>query len=130
MNYNFLFNIEKDDYKVTSKVVTKKVTYGTIKRVIISNPAGSVGTSHLQVYFHEFQIFPLNKGEWYSGEKIKVDFDADYELYTAPYELKFKGLNTGLYNHAFYINISIMREDLGREGGGDVKGLTGMEGKI
>lgn len=130
MNYNWDFSIPITATKSSPKIALKRVTYGTIKRVIISNPAGSVGKSGLQVYFHEFQLFPLNKGAWYSGEKLYVSFEDNYCLYTSPYELKFKGYNEStLYSHAFNINVTIMREDLsGREG--VLPQLSGMVGEI
>ena len=129
MNYNWRFSIPETKYTASNPYEqTKKVTHGRIRHVAISNPAGSVGKSHLQIFFHEFQVYPLNKGQWYEGEKIKVDFDDDYPLYSAPYELKFKGYNeSSQYAHAFYINVTILREEgeLPGEVGKDLVGLVG-----
>lgn len=130
MNYNWKFTIPEDTEENLPYVKTKKVTYGTIRKLSISNPAGSVGKSHLRIFYHEWQIYPLNKGESYEGEKMSISFEDNYKLHTTPFELKFKGWNESLlYSHAFYINIVILREE-GEEKGREVPDLVGMEGEV
>ena len=130
MNFNWKFEIPKETDEELPYVKTKKLTYGRIKKVTISNPAGSVGKSHLRIFYHEWQLYPITKGEWYEGEKITVSFEDNYLLFTPPYELKFKGYNTStLYTHAFYINMEIMRKEAIGEIG-ETHQLKGMEGEI
>jgi len=130
MNYNWKFEIPKETEEDLPYIKTKKVTLGVIKKVIISNPSGSVGKSHLRIFYHEHQVYPLNKGEWYEGEKIHIGFEDNYRLYSQPYELKFKGWNSSsLYAHSFYINIAILREE-GEGEGGEIPSLVGLEGEI
>lgn len=130
MNYNWKFEIPKETEENSPYIETKKLTYGRIKHVTISNPSGSVGKSHLRIFYHEWQLYPISNGEWYEGEKIHVSFEDNYLLFTQPYELKFKGYNTSiLYTHGFYINIALMREETIGEIG-EAPQLKGMEGEI
>ena len=130
MNYNWNFEIPKETEEDLPYVKTKKVTYGMITKVTISNPAGSVGKSHLRIFYHEFQLYPLNKGEWYEGEKLHVSFEDYQPIYIAPFELKFKGWNEStLYPHAFHINMVFLREEPS-DRGGEIPLLDGMEGEI
>lgn len=130
MNYHWKFEIPKETEEDLPYVKTKKVTYGTITKVTINNPAGSVGKSHLRIFYHEWQLYPISKGEWYEGEKINVSFEDYQPLYTAPFELKFKGWNESLsYTHAFHINMVILREAY-REREGEIPRFVGMEGEV
>lgn len=87
---------------------------GRIKHVDVFIPAGHAGTAHLQLLYHEVQIYPLNRGGSYLGDNIPVSFSDDFALDSSPYEFKAIGWNTDTVNsHAFLVGIEVERSDEG-----------------
>lgn len=117
MNFDFEISIpaEKEESDPTELVM--KMTYGVITHVIITNPAGARGLSHLKIFYHEFQLYPLNTAGNYHGDQMHVEFNEYQPLVVVPYHLKAKGWNTDeTYLHRFTMNFTVLRpEEMGRE---------------
>jgi len=91
---------------------TLLLSAGVITHIDIAIPAGHAGTAHLQLLYHEFQLYPLSRGEDYRGDDHVFPFDDRFELTAAPFELKAKGWNTDTDNdHRFLIGITVLRQE-------------------
>ena len=109
MNYNYLFEIDKNTLESTPKEEVHKLTYGIIIKVIIHVLSGHAGLTRLKILYHEHQIYPLNSDSYYTGDGLKISFE-DYQLITVePYELKFVGVNEDTdNNHSFLLNFTVL----------------------
>lgn len=84
------------------------LSYGEIRRVEITIPSGHKGKAHLQLLDHEFQIYPLSRGEDYHGDGCQVIFGDQYLLEGGQYSLKARGWNTDTANdHSFLVGIDV-----------------------
>jgi len=112
MNYNFDFQIPKNTPEADPYTEILKVTKGVVQHVVIIIPNGHVGLAHFQLFYHEAQLYPLNREASYSGNNSKIEFDEYQPLLVAPYELKALGWNSSVnFSHSFQINITILRPD-------------------
>lgn len=84
------------------------LTYGEIVNANIIIPTGHKGKAHLVLLYHEFQIFPLSRGEDYHGDGCPIDLGGGIALDSEPYQLKARGWNTDtVSDHAFLIGIDV-----------------------
>jgi hypothetical protein len=115
VHFFFEVLIPKNTTQAAPYKVPLPLSAGVITRVEISIPAGHAGTAHLQVLYHEFQLYPLSRGENYHGDDSESGFDDLFEMTAAPYELRAIGWNTDTVNdHRFLIGITVLRpEQLG-----------------
>lgn len=115
MNYDYSINIPANRPKINPYTQKLKLTYGVITRVIIIIPHGHTGLAHLQLLYHEFQMYPLNPGAAYHGSGVPIGFDERQAIFVTPFEFKARGWNTDdTYDHEFIVNITMMRpEDVG-----------------
>lgn len=96
---------EAQPYK---KILPLTAGYITAMQIII--PVGHAGTAHLQIFYHEFQLYPLSRGENYHGDDMDLSF-ADRQAITAePFELKAVGWNSDEdYDHRFLVSVEVLR---------------------
>ena len=115
MNYDFSIMVPAGTVKINPHTQKLKLTYGVITRVMILIPQGHRGLAHLQLLYHEFQMYPLNPGGDYHGSGVPVGFDERQVIFVTPFEFKARGWNLDdTYEHEFIVNITMMRpEDVG-----------------
>ena len=120
MNYFYEVSIPANTAQVLPYTKVLQLTAGTITRVSIIIPAGHQAEAHLKLLHHEFQIYPLSRGEDYHGDDTKIDFQDAFSLDGEPFALKAVGWNTDTVNaHAFLISLEVTREGLeDRQNGG------------
>jgi hypothetical protein len=100
------------------------LSYGVITGMEIVIPTGHAGKAHLQLLFHEFQLYPLSRGENFHGDGVPIPFTDRFFLDSAPYELKARGWNSDdNYPHVFLVGIEILLpEQIGIQ-----TGTTGLD---
>jgi len=115
MNYDFSITVPANTAKINPKTEIWKITYGVITRVIITIPPGHQGLGHLQLLYHEFQIYPLNPGGDYHGGGLPLAFDERQPIFVTPYALKARAWNEDeTYEHEFIVNLTVLYpEDIG-----------------
>jgi len=98
------------DTKATSpKTQILKLSAGVITKIEIKFARGCHGMVGVRLKHHEFQLVPLTKGEWVTGDDESVAFDEYFELKTTPYALKFEGCSPNtLYNHTLTVRITVL----------------------
>lgn len=88
---------------------TLKLTKGVIVRCDVKYPAGCHGLVKARLFYHTFQLIPLNKGEYITGDDETVPTETYFELAAAPYSLKFEGSSPGTtYDHVITVRITIV----------------------
>jgi hypothetical protein len=103
------------------------LSYGVITGMLVIIPTGHAGKAHLQLFNHEFMIYPLSRGEDYHGDGVSIPWEDRYELFTEPFELKARGWNTDTANkHAFQVFVNVLLpEQIGMQNG--TVGLTDLQ---
>ena len=116
MNFFYKFNIAKNTPKTRPKQKTLRLSYGVITHCMFVIPPGHKEMTGLRLFYHEAQIYPLNRQDWYVGDGFNIEFDEYQPVTVEPYELKAKGYNTSTeYDHAFLIGLTVLRpEEMGR----------------
>jgi len=86
-----------------------KLTVGVIVKVEIKFPRGCHGLAKVRLLHHEFQLVPLSRGEWVTGDDEAVSFPEYFEIKTAPYSLKFVGCSPDAgYDHMISVRVSVL----------------------
>ena len=112
MNYFFRIVIPKETSQESPYEEILKVSYGVIRNVKIYILPGHAGLAGLQIYFHESQVYPLNRDGYYLGDNISVEFEDNYGIHIEPYMLKASGYNEDVrYDHAFLVSLGMLREE-------------------
>jgi hypothetical protein len=112
MHYFFDISVPKSTTAANPYEEILLLSFGEIRRVEISIPSNHKGKAHLQLLYHEFQIYPLSRGEDYHGDDSRVDFGDRFALDSAPYALKARTWNTDtVSDHAFLVGIDVEIDD-------------------
>jgi len=133
MNFFFDVSIPAGRTQANPYEEILKLTYGVITHVQIVIPTGHLGRAHLVGYLHEFQVYPLSRGEDYHGDDSIISFSDRTELFSSPFELKIRGWNTdAAYAHSFLVSIEILLPDqighgTGTKGIGDLQEMVGED---
>lgn len=122
MHYFFEVIIPKNTAEAAPYVEMLPLTSGFITAVTVTIPKGHEGTAHLRLFYHEFQVYPLSRGQDYHGSGSEITFADRQDITAEPYELKARGWNTDtVHDHRFLVSIEVLRLT---EGGGAVETTT------
>jgi len=89
-----------------------RLSKGVITSVSVKFPSGCRGEVKVRLLHAEFQLVPITKGEWITGDNETVETEAYYELDEIPYTLKFIGFSTGTsYAHTVTVRISVLPKE-------------------
>jgi len=110
MNFSYKITVPKETVKYSPKKLIVPLEYGIITRVLIIIPDGQKETTHVRMKYHEAQLYPLNRGEWYQGDGSEIEFEDRFPMIVVPYELKIEGYNEStVYDHAVLFNFNILK---------------------
>jgi len=117
MYFFFEVTVPYDTKEKTPYEEVLRLTYGVITSVLIYIPRGHVGLAHLQILYHEHQLYPLNAGGSYRGNETTIGFTEYQPVTVSPYELKARAWNLDdTFAHSFLIGVALQRpEEMGRE---------------
>ncbi len=112
MIYKVAFNIpdntEKDEYVSLTMGLTK----GRIKVISVYFPWGCAGLVGIQIIRRTWQLMPLTRGQWMTGNELLHSYKYEYNLDTRPYELIIKGYNLDdSYPHTPFIIVEILKDE-------------------
>lgn len=110
MFYAWDITITSGTAESSPKTQTLKLTKGVITGILVKFPAGCHGLVKVRLHFHEFQLVPLSRGEWLTGDDEAIPSETYYEMGSPPYELKFVGHSTGTtYAHTVTVRVEVSR---------------------
>lgn len=90
-----------------------KISKGVITKIDVKFPAGCHGLVKVRLFKSEFQLVPLSKGEWVTGDDETVPTEGYYELETSPAELKFVGCSPGTsYDHVVTVRVTVLPKQI------------------
>jgi len=85
-----------------------KLTKGVITGVWVKFPAGCRGLVKVRLLRSEFQLVPLSRGEWVTGDNETVPTETYYQLKETPAQLKFVGCSPGTsYAHTLTVRVAV-----------------------
>ncbi len=91
--------------------ITMGLTKGRIKKVEVYFPWGCAGLVGIQIIRNTWQLAPLTRGEWLTGNDLLLSHTYDYDLNVEPYELIVKSYNLDdTYEHTPFVIIEIIRD--------------------
>lgn len=117
MHFFFEVSVPKNTTQAAPHTEILRLSSGVITHVTIYIPRGHVGLAHLQILYHEHQLYPLNPGGSYRGNETTIDFVEYQPITVSPSELKTRCWNLDdTFAHTFLVGIAVQRpEEMGRE---------------
>jgi len=131
MNFVYAVIVPKNTPKSAPFIQYLRLSWGVITHVQIVIPSGHWGLAHLTMLIHEFQLYPLSRGEDYHGDDVVIPFADRFFIETQPFELKVVAWNTDTEeDHEFLLSFEMMLPDqlgigVGAQGLRDIQTLTG-----
>jgi len=108
MFYAWDITVTAGTAEASPKTQILKLSKGVITRIVVKFPPGCHGLVKVRILRSEFQLVPLSRGEWVTGDGEAVVTEGYYELEETPAELKFVGCApTTLYNHVVTVRVSV-----------------------
>ena len=112
MHFPFTVTVPKSTPKATPYEKILPLTMGIITSVQVIVPPGPLDLTGLVILFHEFQLYPLSRGEYYHGDAVVYPFDDEQEILVSPYQLKARAWNLDTeYDHDFIVAFSMKRPE-------------------
>jgi len=88
---------------------TLKLSKGVITGLWIKFPSGCAGLVKVRILRSEFQLVPLSKGEWVTGDDETIPTETFYDLEQTPAQLKFLGCSPGSgYAHKVTVRVTVL----------------------
>lgn len=89
---------------------TIKLTKGVVTRIAVFFPWGCAGLVYAQVIRKTWQVFPLSRGQWMSGNDRIIDFETSIDLFSEPYDLIVRTYNEDdTYNHTINVAFEMIK---------------------
>jgi len=86
-----------------------KLSSGVITAIDVKFPAGCHGLVKLRLLRAEFQLVPLTRGQWVTGDDETVPTESYYELEGTPTELKLVACSPGTtYDHTITVRVRVL----------------------
>jgi len=96
----------------TPKTQVLKLTAGVVTRVDVKFPPGCHSLVKVRILHAEFQLVPLSRGEWVTGDGEPVQTEGYYTLPADQNSLKFVGCSPlTRYDHTVTVRVSILPEE-------------------
>jgi hypothetical protein len=90
-----------------------KLTEGLIRSIDVKYPAGCHGLVKVKLMRWDWQLVPLNRDSWLTGDDETVATETKYLIDDVPTELKFLGCApSAKYDHVVSVRINLEREDV------------------
>ena len=90
-----------------------KLTEGMIYQVEIAFPPGCAGLVSVRLSDHAGQLYPYDRGEWFSGDGETITFPETHAVEGEPFELLVDGYNEDeTYDHTVSFRIGFVTRDI------------------
>jgi len=107
--YAWDITITAGTLETAPKTQTLKLTAGVIINIDAKFPRGCHGLVKIRLFHHGFQLVPLSRGQWVTGDDEPVKMPHYFELTSAPYALKFQGVSPGTtFNHTVTVRVTVL----------------------
>lgn len=132
MFYDFAVTVPHATAQATPLTQILPVTSGSINHIAIQFPRGTYALVHIQLLYHEHQIFPTNPEGSFNADGYPIEFDDSLPLDSEPYEIKARAWSLAdTYDYDINVRIGILRpEDVEKQSGlmSSLKKFLGLVG--
>jgi len=112
MEFEAEFTIPANTAQTSPAYQVMKVSRGVITRVMVRPRPGHAALAHLQIRYHEHQLYPTNPDGDFHGDQHIIEWDEYKELTAAPFDLRLVGWNTDdTYEHTFDVGVAILEKN-------------------
>lgn len=113
MRYRGELTIPANTPESSAVTGTVCLCYGLIRQVFILFPAGHAGLTHLQVCYHERQIFPTTPGQSFTGDDVAIEFSEQQPIFEEPFEIMLRAWNLDeSYEHTIHCECYVERPQI------------------
>ena len=131
MWYNTAIMVPKTTLVAAPVETVIRVTHGVITRVSFRPRPGHSGLCHVQVFYHEHQLWPVSRDETLHGDTFPIEWDDYEEIFTAPYELVVRAWNDDdTYAHTFDLGFALLPEAVAAPQTGLLAGIKKFLGLV
>lgn len=114
MQFTYPIEVDPDTTATDPKRVATKLCVGILQGVSIYFPWGCAGLVGVRILHYEHQLFPTNLDDWYTGNEIFIEFEAEYLILEGPNEFKVEAYNLDdFYSHTPLVGFNVLRGAMG-----------------
>lgn len=109
MIYNSRITTAKDIAAAAPDRTVLKLTSGLVFYIGIYFPPGPSGLVGVKLNEKDVQLYPRNRGDWFTGDNILMEFDETYYIGVEPYEWDIYTYNTDdTYEHTIAVSVGLV----------------------
>lgn len=91
---------------------TVKLTKGLVYQFEIYFPPGPSGLVGVRVREKDTQLYPVERTEWFVGDRVSLSYTDTYYVFEPPYEWEISVYNIDdTYEHTIQVRIGLMTEE-------------------
>ena len=98
MKYSWTFTVPADTPETAPYTKEFQVTHGILTQVRVVMPSGCLNNVRLRLYWHEFQIAPINTDGYLSTDGHPIEYPEFIPFEAAPYVVKAEAWNLDTSN--------------------------------
>ena len=112
MVYSATITTEAATVEEAPLVTNVKVTKGVLYRFEIYFPPGPSGLVGVQIRYHDQQLYPVQRDEWFIGDNVTIGFDDLYGVDTPPFIFEIRTYNVDTdYDHLVQLRMAIVSQE-------------------
>ena len=93
-------------------VTVVTITEGVLYRFEVYFPPGPSGLVGVQLRYHDLQLYPVQREEWFLGDNVTIGFDDLFEVGTPPYTFELRSYNVDTdYDHLVQIRLGLVTRE-------------------
>lgn len=113
MQYHFPLTLSPNTQIASPTRLTTKLCIGILEKISVYFPWGCAGLVGIRILHYEHQLCPTNRGEWFTGNEINIEFRAEYFIWEGENDFKIEGYNLDdFYEHTPLISYNVLRGGL------------------
>lgn len=107
--YSFEITIPANTPETTPTVKEIEIEGEILHEIAITVPTGHAGLARLAIFYGIEQLWPTNKGAWFRGDGMEIEWREYWELPNKITKLILKGWNEDeVYEHTFIVKIGVL----------------------
>jgi len=108
MRYGAFLTVTGGTLEAAPDTKTMPVCHGVVVDVDVMFPPGSAGLLHLQIWYHERQVFPETGGGAFRGDDHLFQFPDSLVLDEQPYTLELRGwAPDATLSHTVFVQVTV-----------------------
>jgi len=106
MYYQIQFSVPRNTPATEPVEQSLGMVQGMIKEILVGFPPGCAALTHVQLYYHGWQLLPANYGESLAWDAYIYELPLKFPLDEVPYQIDIKAWNEDdSYDHTVFIGV-------------------------